>query len=59
MNKIQNAIAELIIEDAWRLSRKFMREIEHELECEGNLPITILLASVNLQSKWEQYSRLN
>lgn len=59
MNKIQDAITELIIEDAWRLSRRFMREIELEFECQGKLPLPLLLVSTNLQSKWIEYTKLN
>lgn len=57
--RVENFIAEIIIEDSWRLSRKFMLEIEHELEIKGQLPINMLLASASLQRKWSDYTRCN
>ena len=59
VNKIQDAITEMIIEDNWRLSRKFMQEIEHEFENKGKIPINVLLASTNLQKKWIEYANSN
>lgn len=58
MNKI-DALNEIILEDSWRISRKLMQEIERELECEGKLPVNILLASQNLVIKWNEFTRLN
>jgi hypothetical protein len=59
MKKVSDGISEMVIEEGWRISRKLMKEIEDELECKGELPIDMLLASTNLQIKWIGYSRCN
>ncbi len=56
---LKSGIEEMLIEDNWRLSRKFMHEIEEELDCKGKLPVNLLLASSNLRDKWIEYSEMN
>jgi len=59
VTKADEALTEYVIEEGWQLSRRFMREIEHELNCEGQLPVNILLASQNLAVKWIEFGRNN
>jgi len=56
MNKLENALIELLIEESWRISCKLMREIMNEC---GEQSIPTLLASVNLLNKWNEYVLTN
>jgi hypothetical protein len=57
MNKLQNEIDEEIDEGSWRITRKFMQEIEREIG--RPLPVAIMLISRDLATKWGQYVRTN
>ena len=50
---------EWLINEAWLISRRFIREIEKELECQGKLPFNLLLVSGNLAIKWMDFARRN
>jgi len=56
---ICDVITDYVIEEGWALSRRFMLEIERELECKGKLPVDILLASTNLAIKWLNFALRN
>lgn len=58
-NRICDFWTEWILEKGWELSCKFMREIENELNLQGQLPVSILLASTNLIQKWLDFARKN
>ncbi len=58
-SKVEESLVEWVVEEGWLISRKFMQEIEAELECQGKLPIDILLASENLVIKWIDFARRN
>ncbi len=49
---------EWVLEEGWRISRRFMQEIEYELNCE-RVPVQLLLVSQNLVNKWIQFARRN
>lgn len=57
--RLCDLLTEWVIEEGWQLSRKFMQEIEREFECQGKLPINLLLASQNLVIKWLEFARKN
>lgn len=53
--RICDSLNEWVMEEGWQLSRKFMQEIEHEFDCQGKLPVSVLLSSQNLVIKWMQF----
>ena len=56
---IIDSLTEWVIEEGWQISREFMLQIEHELECQGKIPINLLLASQNLAIKWLNFATRN
>ena len=56
---IIDPMTEWMMEECWRLSCKFMHEIEYELQCQGKFPINLLLASQNLVAKWLEFAGRN
>ena len=50
---------EWVINEGWLISRKFMQEIEREMECQGKLPVNLMMVSGNLVVKWLEFERRN
>lgn len=55
--RLCDPLTEWMLEEGWQLSRRFMREIETEID--GYVPIELLLVSENLRRKWAEFSQRN
>jgi len=57
--KVDDALTEWVIEECWQISCRFMKEIERECDCQGKLPVNLLMASENLVIKWIEFAGKN
>ena len=50
-------ISEMVLEESWQISRRFMREIEDEAG--QQIPVNIMLQSKELVMKWLRFVMAN